>query len=99
MGETPGPQSAEYNMYLNELFLGDNTVVAEINNMKVSFLNHSVLHIVGTRDERFSNYVYDAMMNMIRKSTKISGVGEKSRSRFFNAVRQKIAKRKASLDH
>ena len=99
VGETPTSQSADYHLFLNELFLGDNTVIAEVNNIKMSFLNHSVLHIVGTRDERFSNYAYEAMMNMVRKSTKISTEGEKSRSRFFNSLREKIWKRKAFLTY
>ncbi|MBS1934588.1 MAG: hypothetical protein JST96_11355, partial [Bacteroidetes bacterium] len=90
---------AEYNLYLNELFLGDNTIVAELNNTKVSFLSHSVLHIVTTRDERFSNYVYNGMMNMLQKSTKISLSGEKTRSRFFTFLREKIERRKAALNH
>jgi len=98
-GENPNGQSAEYNLYLNELFLGDNTIVAELNNTKVSFLNHSVLHIVATRDEHFSNYVYDGMMNMLQKSTKISLSGEKTRSRFFTFLREKIERRKAALNH
>ncbi len=97
IGETPRHDSSAYIMYLNELFIGDNTILAEVNNMKMSFLNHSVLHIVGTRDERFSNYVHDNVMNMISKSTMISNVGEKSRNRFFSSLREKIWKRKASL--
>jgi hypothetical protein len=98
-GEIPTAASADYQIYLNELFVGDNTVIAEINNAKISFLNHSVLHIVSTRDERFSNYVYNAMMNMVRKSTKISSVGEKSRSRYFNSLREKIDRRRTALKH
>jgi transcriptional regulator with XRE-family HTH domain len=99
IGETPTSQSADYHLFLNELFLGDNTIIAELDNIKMSFLNHSVLHIVATRDERFSNYAYKAMLNMIRKSTKISSEGEKSRSRFFNILRERIGKRKAHLSH
>jgi hypothetical protein len=101
IGEKPRHNSGDYFMYLNELFIGDNTILAEVNNMRMSFLNHSVLHIVGTRDERFSNYVYDNVMNMISKSSLISKVGEKSRYRFFNSLRENIWKRKAALksDH
>ncbi len=97
IGEKPRHNSGDYFMYLNELFIGDNTILAEVNNMRMSFLNHSVLHIVGTRDERFSNYVYDNVMNMISKSSLISKVGEKSRYRFFNSLRENIWKRKAAL--
>jgi hypothetical protein len=96
-GESPNGQSADYQLYLNELFLGDNTVIAELENQKYTFLNHSVLHIVSTNDQRFCNYTYDAMKNMIRKSIRISQDGEKVRSRFFHSLLRKIQKRKDSL--
>ena len=97
VGETPGPKSPAYNLFINELFLGNNTWIAELNNIKMTVLNHSVLHIIVTRDERFSNYVYAEMENMIRKSSQISTVGEKTRSRFFNRLREKIQRSKSTV--
>jgi hypothetical protein len=90
IGETPGPHSADYNMFLNELFLGDNTVVAELGSAKVSFLNYAVLYIVESRDEKFCDFVYKEVMNLIRRSTQISVVGEKGRAFFFNRLRENI---------
>jgi hypothetical protein len=98
LGEKPTAGAADYQLFINELFLGDNTVIAELNNTKMSFLNHSVLHNVATRDERFSNFTYDAMMNLIRKSTQISTVGEKSRTRFFNALREEIFNKRIGVN-
>ena len=97
--ESPLSNAGDYDLYLNELFLGDNSVVAEVNNNKIIFLNHNVLHIVSTHDERFTSYMYDRMMNMLQKSTKMSLAGEKTRSRFFNSLREKIEKRKLALQH
>jgi hypothetical protein len=34
--------------------------------------------------------MYSALQNLIRKSTQISSVGEKERSRFFNRIREKL---------
>ena len=99
IGEIPGPKSPAYNLFINELFLGNNTWVAELNDVKMTVLNHSVLHIITTRDERFSNYVYNEMTNMIKKSTQISVVGEKSRVRFFNKLREKIHRSKSAINH
>jgi hypothetical protein len=99
MGETPTSASADYNLFVDELSLGSNTVLAEINNSKACFLNHSILNIIGTGDERFNNYVHDSMINTLRKSTQISNVGEKARSRFFSSLRQKIERRKTALKH
>ena len=97
VGEIPGPKSADYNIFHNELFIGDNTIIADLNNTKVSFLNHTVMHIIVSRDERFCNFVYAEIMNLIRKSTQISVVGEKGRSLFFNRLRDNINKHKKAI--
>ena len=52
-----------------------------------------------TADKGFCDYTYQHIQNIIRKSTLISDVGEKERSRFFNTVREKINNRKAALLH
>jgi hypothetical protein len=90
IGEKPGPDSAEFNMFYNELALGDNTVLAELDGMKITYLNHGVIHFISTRDKRFNEQTHDSMMNLIRKSAQISSVGERERIRFFNILRSKI---------
>ena len=86
----PTATSAAYNLFNNELILGDNTVLAELNSTKITFLNHSVINFVGTQDERFNAHVFDNFQNLIKKSTQLSRVGEKERTRFFNRIRDKV---------
>ena len=86
----PMANSAPYNLFNNELILGDNTVLAELNSTKITFLNHSVINFVGTQDERFNAHMFDNFQNLIKKSTQLSSVGEKERTRFFNRIRDKI---------
>jgi hypothetical protein len=86
----PIPGSAAFNFFNNELILGDNTVLAELNSMKITFLNHSVINFVGTQDERFNAHIFDTFQNLIKKSTQLSRVGEKERIRFFNRIRDKV---------
>lgn len=88
--EKPLPTAASYNLYNNELMLGDNTVLAQLDDQKITFLNHSVINYVATRDEQFNVHMNDAIQNLIRKSTQLSQVGEKERTRFFNRIRDKI---------
>ncbi len=88
--EKPLSNAARYNLYNNELVLGDNTVLAELDEMKITFLNHSVINYVSTRDFQFNVHMHDAIQNLIKKSTHLSGVGEKERNRFFNRIRDKI---------
>jgi plasmid maintenance system antidote protein VapI len=90
IGEKPLSNAARYNLYNNELILGDNTVLAELDEMKITFLNHSVINYVVTRDVQFNVHMYDNIQNLIRKSTHLSEVGEKERARFFNRIRDKI---------
>lgn len=86
----PGPQSARYNLYVNELILGDNTIFFELDNIRISFLNHSVINFIYTRDDAFNSYMFDNLQNLIKKSTSLSVSSERERTRFFNRIREKM---------
>ena len=90
IGSKPNSNVVAYNMFVNELILGDNTYLAEIGNMRITFLNHSVLYFVGTRDEQFNDAMIKNLDNLTKKSTQLSNIGEKERVRFFNRLRDKI---------
>ena len=90
IGEKPKANAAAYHLFNNELVLGDNTVLAELDDKMVTFLNHSVINFVSTHDPAFNEHMRDAIQNLIRKSTQLSRVGEKERTRFFNRIRDKI---------
>lgn len=97
IGQQPQSNSPEYRFFVNELITGDNTFLAEIDNVRVTFLNHSVLYFVGTRDVKFNSAMFKNLENIMKKSTLISTVGEKERSKFFNRIRHKIHNRLAYL--
>ncbi len=97
IGSESNPRSAPYNMFVNELILGDNTYLAEMDQMRVTFLNHSVLYFVSTTDEAFNKSMFNSLDNLIKKSTQISSIGEKERVRFFNRLRDKIHYMQSSL--
>ena len=84
-------------MFVNELILGDNTILAELDGARLTFLNHSVLYFVATADERFNRAMFTNLDNLMKKSTMISSVGEKERSGFFNQLRDKIGQYRAML--
>ncbi len=90
VGAEPSSTASEYRMYVNELILGDNTTLAELDGSRITFLNYGVLFIVYTYDERFNNAMSENIDNLIKKSTVISKTGEKERVRFFNQLREKI---------
>jgi hypothetical protein len=90
VGESHKPTATPFHLYCNELSIGDNTGFAELDTARISFLNHSVINFVGTRDERFNNHIFHNLKNLIRKSTQLSEVGEKDRINFFSRIRERV---------
>ena len=90
IGQQPASDAGDYNLLHNDLILGDNSFLAVVDGLKISFISHSVINYISTRDERFCTYRLNSMQNLISKSTQISKVGEKERSRFFNRFYDKI---------
>ena len=87
----------KYYMYYNEVVLLDNSMLIMLDNTKMAMVPHTAINYMMTRDlaycENYSQYV----LNLIRRSTLISEVSEKERSRFFRRMRERIERRKESL--
>ena len=97
IGNKPGTGFAEYRLFNNELVLGDNSVFVEMGDIRVSFLNHSFMHFVATRDETFNTALFNHINNLMQKSTLISTNNEKERIKYFNSLRGEIYRRKTKL--
>ncbi len=98
IGTEPNKNSVSYRLFVNEFVTLDNTLMAEMDNIRLTFINHSVLYFVATRDEQFNDALFTNLDNLMKKSTLISGVGEKERVRFFNQLRDKIHSGQKSLN-
>ena len=82
------------NFMYNEFMLWAIIVsMAVLNNTKVVYINHTVLNVIMTKDPVFTEYTYQHCQNIMRKSTLMSHVGEKERTRFFNSMREKVESR------
>lgn len=90
IGKDPSPESAPYNMFVNEMVIGDNTFLAQFENVRITYLNHSVVYFIGSMDLKFNDAMFTNLDNLMKKSTLISSVGEKERRRFFNSLRKKV---------
>ena len=90
IGQPPRPECPPYRLFINELMLGDNTFAAEWGKSRLTYLNHSVLYFVATYDEAFNNFIFANLDNLMKKSTLISGSGEKERTLFFNTLRHQL---------
>lgn len=93
----PGRKQAPVHMYFNEVLLGDNNMLVELDGQKITYVSHSTINFMTTRDITFNENMYQHIHNQMRRSTLISEVSEKERARFFRLIREKIEHRKASL--
>jgi hypothetical protein len=87
----------EYNMYFNEVLLGDNNIFAILDNTRISYVSHTTINFMLTRDVAFNENMNQHIQNQIKRSTLISEVSEKERSRFFRIIRERLQKRKDAL--
>ena len=85
-------------MYFNEVVIGDNSILAVLDGSKICFLTHSGFNFIITRDLAFCENLYSYYQNLMRKSTLISSVSERERSKFFKVLRNRIALRKQNLN-
>lgn len=88
---------AKYQLYFNEVILGDNSVTVVTGNTKMVFIPHSVFNFMSTDNVDFCENNYRHIQNLMKKSTLISDVSEKERSRFFKYLHNRIATRKQNL--
>jgi hypothetical protein len=86
-----------FKLFVNEFIIGNNSGMAMLDDLKISYINHSVIDFMWTKDANFGEYQYQFLQNMIRKSTLISDVGEKERSRFFNGMRERIHEKRKTI--
>jgi len=96
-GSSGDRTGATYKMYVNELILGDNTLLAVLGDRRITYINHSVLNYLVTSDPGFCEHTYQNIRNLIKRSMLISEVSEKERRRFFNNIREKIIARRNAL--
>lgn len=98
MGDPEQKPLGEYKMYFNEVLLGDNSFLAVTDNLKMGFMVHTTFNFMTTRDVTFTENMYNHMQTQMKRSTLISEVSEKERSRFFRIIRERIQKRKEALE-
>ena len=97
LGDPDRKPMGKFRMYFNEVVLGDNTMLAIIDNSKIAFIPHTAMNYLMTRDVTFCEKFYQYLQNLMRSSTLISEVSEKERAKFFRIHRDRIANRKLTL--
>jgi hypothetical protein len=83
IGNEPLTEEENYQFYYNEIIAADNSIYAEYNGIKESFLPHIVLNYMITDNEVYSDFNKSVFDNVMKKSTLISKVNERDRKTFF----------------
>jgi hypothetical protein len=90
----PGAADVSYKgpiqFYVNELVLGNNTVLLTLDGKRTSMITYGVFSYLITRDDRFSDKAFYIFDSLLSRSALISKTGEKDRKRFFNTLRDKV---------
>lgn len=93
--EAENIKNGNFDLYYNEIILGNNTILAKMDEKLVTYVNFAALKFLTTRDPRFCQYSFKYFTNMVNKSSLISKSGEKERSRFFNNLHEQVERYKA----
>jgi len=88
---------SSYRVYFNEVIIGDNSFIAVLDDSKMCFTVHTVINYMSTRDVNYCDNVYEYIQGLMKRSTLISKVSEKERSKFFHILRERIRRRKETL--
>jgi hypothetical protein len=78
--------------------LNDNSIYVQIDDQCVTYITDNVLSLLITTDPVFCAHKKKFLNGLCQKSSLISHVNAKERSRFFNRLLQRIEDFKASID-
>ena len=90
----PGTSSSNskiaYNLYINEVLLGNNTTLTNLDDTLQCYINYNGLNYFKTRDVRFTSKSMRHFDTLVSRSTHISGTGEKYRNKYFGLLEEKL---------
>jgi len=88
---------APLQFYVNEVILGNNTIIVELDNVRQSFITYNVLNYLVTKDPRFNEKSFTTFNNILSRAILISETGEKERNKFFRSLKEKVHGLKRSV--
>lgn len=90
LGATDSIYKAPVKFYINEIILGNNSIMVEFDGNKMAYINHIVLKYINTTDKKFTEKLFNNFQNLVSRSTLISETGERDRNKFFKQLREKV---------
>ncbi|MDZ4716471.1 MAG: helix-turn-helix transcriptional regulator [Cytophagales bacterium] len=92
-----GSVGGKIEIYLNDLVIGDNTVLFKLGEKRITFISPNGFNVLTTSQEFFGRLTEANMENLKSKSVLISATAEKDRNVFFNYVEDRIAEMEARV--
>jgi hypothetical protein len=89
-GDTDVSYRSPVQLYVNEVVIGSNTILVQLNERKLSFIPYNIFSYMLTRDVRFNESSFNVFNTLVSRSTLISGTGEKERNKFFRILRDRV---------
>jgi hypothetical protein len=89
-GQSEVAYRATLQFYVNEVVLGSNTILVELEGVRHSILTYNVLSYLESRDVRFNEKSFATFNTILSRSTLISGTGEKERNKFFRSLKERV---------
>jgi hypothetical protein len=88
--ELPEVVENNYTLYYNDVLYIEDAVLVRAGNVKTVYLINMTLNSLITHSTKFYDNMHKTIQNLMTKSSLISGVSEKERSRIFVNYRKKI---------
>jgi len=73
-----------YKLYFSDIEITNNCVLIKLGNAKAVYLSHFSFYTMKTMNDIYCNKTEEWLIQLIKKTTLISGVAEKTRYQFFN---------------
>jgi lipid A disaccharide synthetase len=81
---------AKFDLYKNEILVGENTVFFKMGDKRIVFLSHNITDTLASSNEAFCAQTERFLNNLINQAPLLSGSSAKERDRFFNQMIEKI---------
>jgi hypothetical protein len=79
-----------YTLYHSDIEIGNNTIIASVQNTDWLYLTHNTLNKMVTANKEFCAETKQWLSYLMQKSTLISGVAEKQRYQFFRKIYKQL---------
>lgn len=92
-----GSMTENYIMYNSDVTIGNNCILVNMGDVKATYLSHHTFNAMITTNASFCDETDLWLKNLIKKSTMISGVGEKQRYQFFKKINESVERLKEKM--